>query len=194
LAPDPTPLALAKSRLRRQMRRVRAGEPPQAAEAAASHLPPSLVRAARIVAGYHPQGGEIDPLPVLRRFAAAGAQLALPSAVAAEAPLVFRAWSEGDALQPDIFGIPSPAPQRPTVQPDLILAPVLAFDRRGGRIGQGAGCFDRTLAQARALGPVFVIGLAFASQEIERAPIAAHDQALDAILTESGYIEAEEDS
>lgn len=194
MAPDPHSLALAKGRLRRQMRRLRASEPAQAAEVAARRLPPSLVRAERIVAGYHPQGGEIDPLPLLRRFAAAGAQLALPAAVAADAPLVFRAWSEGDALEPDIFGIPSPPPESSEVQPNLILAPVLAFDRRGARLGQGAGCFDRTLERARALGPVLVIGLAFACQQVERAPSAAHDQALDAILTENGYIEAEKDS
>ena len=194
MAPDPHSLALAKGRLRRKMRRLRASEPAQAAEVAARLLPPSLVRAERVVAGYRPQGGEIDPLPLLRRFAAAGAQLALPAAVAADAPLVFRAWSEGDALEPDIFGIPSPTSESSEVQPDLILAPVLAFDRLGGRVGQGAGCFDRTLAHARALGPVFVIGLAFACQEVERAPSAAHDQALDAILTENGYIEAEKDS
>ncbi len=194
MAPDPTPLALAKGRLRRRMRRLRASEPAGAAEAAASHLPSLLEGEARTVAGYRPQGGEIDPLPLLRRFAAAGAQLALPAAVAVDAPLVFRAWSEGDALAPDVFGIPSPTPERLEVQPDLILAPVLAFDRRGGRVGQGAGCFDRTLEQARALGPVFVIGLAFACQEVACAPIAAHDQALDAILTENGYILAQKDN
>ncbi|HEY2481339.1 MAG TPA: 5-formyltetrahydrofolate cyclo-ligase [Caulobacteraceae bacterium] len=196
MAPDSSPLALAKGRIRRQMRRSRVAAGPagaQAAETAAGHLPPSLVQAARTVAGYHPQGGEIDPAPLLRRFAAAGAQLALPVAVAPDTPLEFRAWSEGDALEPDVFGIPSPTADRRQVQPDLILAPVLAFDRRGGRVGQGVGCFDRTLQQARASGPVRVIGLAFACQEVERAPTAAHDQALDAILTESGYIEAEKD-
>jgi 5-formyltetrahydrofolate cyclo-ligase len=196
LAPDPIPLALAKGRIRRQMRRSRAVGGPagaQAAETAAGHLPTSLVRAAHTVAGYRPQGGEIDPLPLLRRFAVAGAQLALPVAIAPDAPLEFRVWSEGDPLEPDVFGIPSPTAERRQVAPDLILAPVLAFDRRGGRVGQGAGCFDRTLQQARARGPVLVIGLAFACQEVKRAPTAAHDQALDAILTESGYIEAEED-
>jgi len=194
LATDSSPLALAKAQIRRRMRRLRAAQPAHAAVAAAGHLPPSLLSAAHTVAGYRPQGGEIDPLPLLRLFAAAGAELALPVAVAADAPLQFRAWAEGDALEVDIFGIPSPLPASPEVRPDLILAPVLAFDRHGGRIGQGAGCFDRTLAQLRATGPVIVIGLAFSSQEVERAPTAMHDQALDAILTESGYIEAEKDT
>jgi 5-formyltetrahydrofolate cyclo-ligase len=125
----------------------------------------------------------------MRRFGAAGARLVLPVATAADAPLIFRAWTEGALLEPDAFGIPSPGGQSPEVRPDLIIAPILAFDRRGGRLGQGAGCFDRTLAQARAAGGVFVIGLAFAGQEVDQVPTGALDQGLDAILTETGYIE-----
>ena len=64
---------------------------------------------------------------------------------------------------------------------------MLAFDRFGGRLGQGAGCYDRTLADLRKAGSVFVIGLAYAGQEVERVPADARDQSLDAILTEIGY-------
>jgi 5-formyltetrahydrofolate cyclo-ligase len=70
---------------------------------------------------------------------------------------------------------------------------VVAFDRHGGRLGQGAGCFDRTLAWARAGEGVFAIGLAFAGQEVDLVPVAPHDQGLDAILTETGYIEIRKD-
>jgi len=73
--------------------------------------------------------------------------------------------------------------------PDLIIAPLLAFDRAGGRLGQGGGHYDRTIEALRARGPVFVIGLAYAGQEIEAVPCEPHDQRLDAILTEIGYIE-----
>jgi 5-formyltetrahydrofolate cyclo-ligase len=141
------------------------------------------------VAGYRPLGAELDSLPLMRRFAALGARLALPVAVTPDAPLIFRAWVEGDSLAPDGFGIPSPAGQSEEVWPEIIIAPVLAFDRRGGRLGQGAGCFDRTLARARDVGGVFVIGLAFAGQEVGSVPVGPHDQGLDAILTETGYIE-----
>jgi 5-formyltetrahydrofolate cyclo-ligase len=79
------------------------------------------------------------------------------------------------------------------LSPDLILAPLLAFDRRGGRLGQGGGSYDRTLATLRAAGEVFVIGLAFAGQEIDRVPTEPHDQGLDAILTELAYILPQED-
>jgi 5-formyltetrahydrofolate cyclo-ligase len=112
----------------------------------------------------------------------------LPAAITPDAPLVFRAWAEGEPLERDVFGIPAPGAALPEVRPDIIIAPVLAFDRRGGRLGQGAGCFDRTLARARA-GDVFVIGLAFAGQEVPLVPVGPLDQGLDAILTETGYIE-----
>jgi 5-formyltetrahydrofolate cyclo-ligase len=75
------------------------------------------------------------------------------------------------------------------VAPDLVIAPLLAFDRKGGRLGQGAGHYDRTLANLRALKPVFVLGLGYAGQEVAEIPLEAHDQRLDAILTETEYIE-----
>jgi 5-formyltetrahydrofolate cyclo-ligase len=64
--------------------------------------------------------------------------------------------------------------------------PLLAFDAHGGRLGQGGGYYDRTIAQLRAGGPVFVLGLAYAGQEVERLPAETHDQPLDAVLTETG--------
>ncbi len=177
----------------RQRRATLFRENPRAAARAATHLPPDRLAGARVVAGYRPQGGEMDPLPLMRRFAAAGARLALPAATAPRARLTFRVWSEGDPLAPDAFGIPSPTAAQPEVRPDIIIAPVVAFDRRGGRLGQGAGCFDRTLAWARNGKAVFAIGLAFAGQEVEVVPVTPHDQGLDAILTETGYIEVRKD-
>jgi 5-formyltetrahydrofolate cyclo-ligase len=178
------------------MRRRRAAlfrEFPDAAARAAAHLPPDRLAGGRVVAGYRPQGREMDPLPLMRRFAAAGASLALPAATGPQARLTFRAWSEGDPLAPDVFGILSPTAARPEVRPDIIIVPVMAFDRRGKRLGQGAGCFDRTLAWARGGEGVFAIGLAFAGQEVDLVPVAPHDQGLDAILTETGYIEIRKD-
>jgi len=171
-------------------RRVRLSrDRPSAAEDAADHALDGLITQARIVAGYRPTGGEIDPWPLLRRFEAAGARLALPVVTAADAPLSFRVWQEGDPLAPDALGLLAPTELRGSGRPDVIVAPLLAFDRRGGRLGQGGGYFDRTLAVLRAAGPVFVIGLAFAGQEIESVPLEPHDRRLDAVLTERGYFE-----
>jgi 5-formyltetrahydrofolate cyclo-ligase len=179
-----------KSELRRRMRRLRARlADPAAAAGAAARLPPRLLLPYQVVASYYPQGSEFDPAAVAARFAAAGAQLAMPVAERPEAPLAFRLWRPGERLQPDAYGIPSPPPQAPHLMPDVVLTPLLGFDRRGGRLGQGGGHYDRTLANLRAAKRVFVLGLAYAGQEIEEVPAEPHDQRLDAILTETGYIE-----
>jgi 5-formyltetrahydrofolate cyclo-ligase len=136
-------------------------------------------------------GSELDPAPLVRRLAAAGALVVLPAATDRAAALTFHRWEAGDALVPDAFGVLSPDPSAPRLAPDLVIAPVLAFDRRGGRLGQGGGTYDRTLANLRAGGRVFVLGLAYAGQEVDEVPGEAHDQRLDAILTERDFIEAE---
>jgi 5-formyltetrahydrofolate cyclo-ligase len=177
----------------RDLRKTLAAETPDAAERAALLLPPNRLAGISVAAGYRARGGEIDPWPLMQRLAGAGVRLVLPVAENADAPLIFRAFQPGDPLAPDAFGIASPLPQAPEVTPDLVIAPLLAFDRFGGRIGQGGGHYDRTLAALRAHGPVFVLGLAYAGQEVARLPLEAHDQRLDAILTEKAYIEAEKD-
>ena len=178
-----------KSALRREMRARRLElnhTHPDAAERAASWFPVERL-VVNIVAGYSPQGGEIDPTPLMRRLGDRGSRLALPVAQTRDAPLVFRAWDRADALSPDVFGIAAPTAAGHEVTPDLIIVPVLAFDAQGGRLGQGGGCYDRTLAALRAIGRGFAIGLAFAGQEVTACPKDAYDQPLDVILTESGY-------
>lgn len=127
------------------------------------------------------------------RLRALGLQGALPVASNRQGPLHFRAWAPDMILEPDAFGIPAPPETEPSVTPDLVLAPLLAFDRRGGRLGQGAGHYDRTLANLRTAGRIFVLGLAYSGQELPAIPMEPHDQRLDAILTETGYIEVEQD-
>ncbi len=171
----------------RRRRRLLGREQPDAAARATHMLPLERLPPFTVFGAYRAQGGEMDPAPVIARLTAAGGALALPAAVARDASLVYRMVQTGEPLAPDAFGIPAPPSNAPPAAPQLIIAPVLAFDRRGGRLGQGAGAFDRTLAALRAAGPVFVIGLAYAGQEVDRAAFDAHDQPLDAILTERGY-------
>jgi len=174
-------------------RRKLALEAPDAAERAVGHLPKALLERCRIVGGYRAQGAELDPWPLMAAFAKAGARLALPVALDADAPLVFRSHAPGDPLTPDAFGILSPTSEAEMVEPDQVIAPLLAFDRSGHRMGQGGGHYDRTLEALRARRPVFVLGLAYAGQEIAHVPAEPHDQRLDAILTEKAYIEATKD-
>jgi 5-formyltetrahydrofolate cyclo-ligase len=189
-------LSSAKTVLRAEMRALRkalAERSPDAAEQAAAHLPMDRLPAFAVVAGYHPHGAEIAPYAVLDRLAATGATVALPAAVTRENPLVFRVAEGRHTFVPDAFGVPSPPPASREVHPDIIIAPLVAFDRRGLRLGQGAGSYDRTIQAARAQKPVFVIGLAYAGQEVARVPCEPHDMHLDAILTENGYIEVRKD-
>ncbi len=177
----------------RAKRRNLAAANPGAAEQAALRMPIERLPPFRVVATYHPVGDEIDPDPLIRRLATSRTTIVLPAATRAEGALVFRVGVDSGELRPDILGIPSPQPSSPELRPDLVVAPVLAFDRVGGRLGQGLGCFDRTLAELRLNGPLFVVGLAFAGQEVSQVPKEAHDQRLDAILTEEEYIETRKD-
>jgi 5-formyltetrahydrofolate cyclo-ligase len=126
----------------------------------------------------------------MRRFAQAGARLALPVTPAKDStgPLRFHLWRADAALHLSPFGVYEPDPGSESLDPDVLLTPLLAFDRSGGRLGYGAGHYDRTLARLRATKPVVAIGLAFAAQEIDQVPMDAHDQRLDAILTERAFI------
>ena len=180
----------AKSDLRRQLRARRrdlAALIPDAAERAAAFLPVDLLGRFTAAAGYHAIGSELSPWPVLRRLQAAGARIALPVAPEPGAALMFRAWDPDQPLAPDAARIPSPTDAAEALAPDLVIAPLLGFDGAGYRLGQGGGYYDRTLDALRAAGSVFVIGLAFAGQEVDQVPRDDHDQPLDAILTETGY-------
>ena len=186
-------LSSAKSLLRvtmRAQRRALAEQAPEAGRRAAAVAPLERLPRFTVVSGYRPQGAEIDPGPLMRRLSAEGARLCLPVAVSRDAPLIFRAYEPRATLVPDAFGIPSPGPEAEELTPDFVIAPTMAFDRTGGRLGQGAGHYDRTLENLRKGGRVFVLGLAYAGQEVARVPAEPHDQRLDAILTETGYIEA----
>jgi 5-formyltetrahydrofolate cyclo-ligase len=154
-----------------------------AAAIAARALPFELATGA-VVAGYAPIRGEIDPFPLMQALAAGGARLALPVVTGQGRPLQFREWSPGDALLRSPLGILEPPPTAPETTPDVVLAPLAAFDGRGHRIGYGAGHYDRTLEALRAQRPVIAVGLAFAVQQIETVPAAGHDVALDYVITE----------
>ena len=158
-----------------------------AAEKAAVHLPLETLGEVRVVSGYQPMGGELDPWPVLRRLERVGARIVLPVAISRHEPLIFRAFVEGDPLRRDAVGIAAPTDEAEALTPDLLIVPLLGFDRHGHRLGQGAGHYDRTLSALRAAGKVWAIGLAYAGQRVDELPSEAHDERLDAILTETGY-------
>jgi 5-formyltetrahydrofolate cyclo-ligase len=161
----------------------------QAAESIAARAFPLAVAPGAIVAGFMPMKSEINPLPLMRKIAAAGARLALPVVAGKGQPLIMRAWGFGEPLASGVWGIREPPPAAPVVAPDILIVPLLAFDRAGQRIGYGAGYYDMTIAALRAEKEVLAVGLAFAAQEIAAVPATERDAPLDLVLTEREVID-----
>jgi 5-formyltetrahydrofolate cyclo-ligase len=150
---------------------------------------PVSVQPGAIVSGFFPLKSEINPIPLMRRFADAGAKLALPVVVGRGQPLLMRAWNFGDPLGSGVWGIREPLAQAPEVFPDIVIVPLLAFDRTGHRIGYGAGYYDMTINRLRRTKSIVAIGLAFACQEIAVVPFTSRDARLDLVLTEQEEID-----
>lgn len=140
------------------------------------------------VSFYTPQGHEMDPRPLAEALASRGHPLCLPVVTGKNAPLQFRAYAFGDLLEAGVWSIPQPLSQAPAMEPDVLLVPLLAFDRRGYRLGYGGGYYDRTLSLLRSRKPLLAIGLAYAAQEVETVPADARDERLDAVVTEGEVI------
>lgn len=136
-----------------------------------------------VVSGFWPLGEEIDVRPLLHALHDRGNRVALPVTPKRGEALTFRAWRPGDVLIPERFGTMRPTGE--ILVPDMLLIPLLAFDAAGGRLGYGAGFYDRTLA---ALPNRFRLGCAFAAQQVDAVPVGPYDIRLDAVATENGII------
>ena len=147
-----------------------------------------------VVAGFLPINDEIDILPLLRRLSAAGHDLVLPVVVGRGAPLIFRRWRDGDALEAGPLGTRHPADSAPALDPDVLLVPLLAFDRQGYRLGYGGGYYDRTLADLRGRRPVLAVGVGYNQQEVPAVPHGPQDEKLDWIVTDQAVIRPETES
>ena len=161
---------------------------PEAALALTANLIAELDHKGKNIAGYWPLGDEIDCRPALEALSNAGALVALPVVAGQGQVLIFRAWRPGDVLEQGPFGTMHPNARSPVVCPQVLLVPLIAFDLEGGRLGYGAGYYDRTIASFRAHGQVTSIGLAYDVQRVDAVPVDAHDQPLDAVITNSGAI------
>jgi 5-formyltetrahydrofolate cyclo-ligase len=140
-----------------------------------------------ILGTYAAMGDEIDPAAIEQAATGLGWRLAWPRVVGTT-PLAFH-QCDYDELQPGFRGILEPQASAPLVRPDVLLVPLLAVDMLGNRIGQGAGHYDRTLAELRSHGPapVLAIGLAFDVQLVPSIPADRWDQPLDAIATPQAF-------
>lgn len=146
-------------------------------------LPPESV-----VSGYAPLKSEIDPMPLLKRLAERGHVVTLPFIEGQDRPLSFKRWRPGEPLVAGQFGARAPRAQADTLDPDILIVPLVAFDSDGYRLGRGGGFYDRTIAELKAKKPVQTVGLAFSSQLILKVPRESHDERLDWIVTEEGAL------
>jgi len=186
---DPAGKTAARAAALEQRRTAHAAGAPGAGRLAAGYALEEIAarRGVSVVAAYLPIRDEIDPLPAMLALTGLGYRLAVPAIVAKAAPLEFRGWTQGGPTVAGPLGVPAPVGGE-RVEPDLLLVPMLAFDRRGHRLGYGGGFYDRTIAGLRSAREVVALGFAYADQEMPAVPDSEHDMQLDAIVTERGVI------
>ncbi len=190
---------MKRDELRRHMRGLRAGLPAserRAAALAAANLLTALplYRAARRIAVYVAVDSELDPEPLVLQARAAGKEVYLPVLPPSNnLPLTFLPYAADTALRPNRYRIPEPAPTADAplapVELDLVLAPLVAFDARGERLGMGGGFYDRSFAflkEARVPRPVLV-GYAYECQRVAALEKAEWDVPLAGVATEQQF-------
>ena len=146
------------------------------------------VEAGLSVAAYWPFRDEIDVRPLFAGLEAMGCNCLLPVMMGRNEPLQFHQWKPGDVLEPSRFGVLEPSKFHPSATPDLLILPLLAFDRHGTRLGYGGGYYDSTLKALRGKGEVLAIGAAYHDQEMNDIPSDAHDQKMDALVTDRSIV------
>lgn len=189
-------LADQKADLRKRCYAERIAIHGDAAEAAARAVADQVLehienRPGLIISAYWPLPGELDPRPALLAAIKRGATGVLPRTSGPDRPLDFHVWQPGDPLIEGRFKVMEPDPASPAASPNVLLVPLLAFDRGRQRLGHGKGYYDRTLQGLKANDPgVRAIGVAFAAQEVDAVPIDAFDQTLDMVITEKAVYKA----
>lgn len=177
-----------KSRARKaaQQRRIDAHRAsPHAARSLVENFPDELWPAiGSVVSGYRAIGTEIDPASLMETFHCEQVRLALPRVVRRGEPLAFHHWTPGDDLVKGTFGVEEPAATSDMANPSLVLMPLLAVDRKGNRLGYGAGYYDRTLSRLRETGAVTAVGLCYDAQIVKSVPVGPYDVSVDWIVTE----------
>ena len=154
----------------------------------AAHLTSCFGRG--VYAGYMPIHSELSPLVLLEHLSSLGCDLALPITPQAGQPLGFHRWEIGGLLDDGPYGTKQPPAGNDKCTPDVILAPMLAFDAEGWRLGYGGGFYDRTVAGLRRFGQrVTLIGIAYEGQKVEKIPVGPFDMPLDAVLSPAGMFE-----
>ena len=140
----------------------------------------------KIIGGYYPVNFEIDDLALLRKFKKNKFNISLP-VIKKKSQMDFYSWSFSEPLKINKYGIPEPE-NKNIVYPDVLLIPLLAFDKNLNRLGYGGGYYDRLIEKLSKKKHIIKIGLAFSIQEIDKVPINMYDQKLDYIVTNKHII------
>lgn len=147
-----------------------------------------------IIAAFYPLAEEVDLRLLLELLEEEQFQTALPCVQEDDAPLIFRRYLSEDTLIAHAeYGMMEPSSQAPTVTPTILLVPLVAADRSGGRLGMGGGFYDRTIAELQKKTQLLTIGVAFDFQLVEHVPTETHDVFLDCIITEKRVVVCEKD-
>ncbi len=139
------------------------------------------------LSGFMPIRTEIDPTPAMAEACAHG-PVGVPVIQWPNHPLAFSRWQPDTPMVAGAFGAKIPE-HNDFFEPEILIVPLLAFNREGGRLGYGGGFYDRTLEMLRAKRPTLAIGFAFSGQEVDTLPLEPTDAHLDMVVTEDGVIE-----
>lgn len=147
----------------------------------------SQTQNAQVIAAYMAMRTEMDPIAAMEAWVRAGKTVVVPIIEGAGRPLRFHEWTPDCEMEEGAFGAFIPK-NTCALAPDFVLAPLVAFDDSGTRLGYGGGFYDRTLADLRASSPTPYIGLAFDAQRADTPlPREATDIPLDGVITERGF-------
>ena len=135
----------------------------------------------KTIGGYYPVNFEVDDLELLRKFEKNKFNISLP-VIKKNFQMDFYKWSFSDLLKINQYGIPEPE-TKSIVYPDILLIPLVAFDKNLNRLGYGGGYYDRLISKIQNKKYIIKIGLALSAQEIDKVPINIYDQKLDYIVT-----------
>jgi len=135
-----------------------------------------------IIAAYYAMNNELKVLPLVEKLWAKNKKICLPSVIENNQPMIFRAWQRGDELIAGAHDIKAPNESAPILVPDIIIMPLVAFDKSGNRLGYGKGYYDRTIAQMDK--KPLLVGYAYSVQEVESIEYESHDMPLDYLVSE----------
>ena len=135
----------------------------------------------KTIGGYYPYNYEIDTIEILKIFEKKKYNISLPK-IKKNSQMNFFYWSTKDPLIINDYGIPEPISKK-VVYPNILLVPLVAFDKHLNRIGYGGGFYDRYINKIKKNKKILTIGLAFSFQKVKKVPINSNDIKLDFIIT-----------